>query len=203
MTAQSPTEAPSGAIDIPWFIGYKFLNSLFLGLSIGSVFVLYAPISPSVFSAGGIGLALGTLLIATQYQRLFSLRWFYGLSLVVELVVLAGVFAVLMFPLQLAVALFVYIGYQFTFAFGSYLVRCETLMIADKHRLTQLDIAKQSGYLVGMAASWGIYTGMEQALGLTDQTRQVIAIHWPLLTTEILVILALVRAFKTRPTSSN
>ena len=42
------------------FIRYKFLNSLFLGLSVGAVFVLYTPLSPAVFSAGGIGLALGT-----------------------------------------------------------------------------------------------------------------------------------------------
>ena len=35
------------------FIRYKFLNSLFLGLSVGAVFVLYTPLSPAVFSAGG------------------------------------------------------------------------------------------------------------------------------------------------------
>ena len=45
-----------------WFLAYKFFNSLFLGLSIGAVFTLYEPLSPAIFSAGGIGLALATLL---------------------------------------------------------------------------------------------------------------------------------------------
>ena len=36
------------------FIRYKFLNSLFIGFSVGAVFVLYTPLSPAVFSAGGI-----------------------------------------------------------------------------------------------------------------------------------------------------
>jgi hypothetical protein len=39
-----------GAIALPWFLAYKFTNSLFLGLSIGSVFALYSPLPPSVFS---------------------------------------------------------------------------------------------------------------------------------------------------------
>ena len=54
------------------FIRYKFLNSLFLGLSVGAVFVLYTPLSPAVFSAGGIGLASGTLIVATQYRRILA-----------------------------------------------------------------------------------------------------------------------------------
>ena len=33
------------------FIRYKFLNSLFLGLSVGAVFVLYAAITRGVFRA--------------------------------------------------------------------------------------------------------------------------------------------------------
>ena len=97
------------------FIQYKFLNSLFLGLSVGAVFVLYTPLSPAVFSAGGIGLALGTLLVATQYQRILAATWFFRLSMLVELVTLSGVIAVLALPIELPLALFVYIGYQITF----------------------------------------------------------------------------------------
>ncbi len=48
----------STAIRFGWFLAYKFFNSLFLGLSIGAVFTLYEPLSPAIFSAGGIGLAL-------------------------------------------------------------------------------------------------------------------------------------------------
>ena len=36
------------------FIRYKFLNSLFLGLSVGAVFVLYTPLSPAVFSQAAL-----------------------------------------------------------------------------------------------------------------------------------------------------
>ena len=132
------------------FIRYKFLNSLFLGLSVGAVFVLYTPLSPAVFSAGGIGLALGTLIVATQYRRILAPDWFFRLSLGVELVTLSGVVAVLLFPLELALALFIYIGYQVTFALGNYLVRCETLLMVSVEQLRKLDVAKQAGYLLGM-----------------------------------------------------
>ena len=77
------------------FIRYKFLNSLFLGLSVGAVFVLYTPLSPAVFSAGGLGLAVGTLIVATQYRRILAPAWFFRLSLLVELITLSGVAAVL------------------------------------------------------------------------------------------------------------
>ena len=78
--AAHPTIRPAA------FIRYKFLNSLFLGLSVGAVFVLYTPLSPTVFSAGGLGLALGTLIVATQYRRILVPRWFFRLSLAVEFV---------------------------------------------------------------------------------------------------------------------
>ena len=32
------------------FIKYKFFNSLFLGTSIGSIFTIYTPLEPSVYS---------------------------------------------------------------------------------------------------------------------------------------------------------
>ena len=83
------------------FIRYKFLNSLFLGLSVGAVFILYTPLSPAIFSAGGIGLALGTLMVATQYRRILAPGWFFRLSLLVELITLSGVAAVLILPLEL------------------------------------------------------------------------------------------------------
>ena len=149
-------------IRLPLFISYKFLNSLFLGLSVGTVFVLYTPLSPAVFSAGGIGLAIGTLLVAMQYQRILNANWFYRISMLVEWVVLAGIVGVLTFDLNPNLAMFIYLGYQFTFLFGSYLVRCETLLIPEQHRLTQLDVAKQMGYLGGMAMSWGIFQGLSQ-----------------------------------------
>ena len=177
------------------FIVYKFLNSVFLGLSVGAVFVLYTPLSPSIFSAGGIGLALGTLLVATQYRRILVPKWFYRLSLVVELTTLTGVAAVLVFPLDLSLALFIYIGYQITFALGGYLVRCETLLMVSVDQLRKLDVAKQAGYLVGMAAAWAAYTALASLAGIEGRSAQVIALHWPLLAIEATVIVALLLAF--------
>ena len=177
------------------FIVYKFLNSVFLGLSVGAVFVLYTPLSPSIFSAGGIGLALGTVLVATQYRRILVPKWFFRLSLLVELTTLTGVAAVLLFPLDLSLALFIYIGYQITFALGGYLVRCETLLMVSVDQLRKLDVAKQAGYLVGMAAAWAAYTGLASFAGIEDRAAQVIALHWPLLAIESAVIAALLLAF--------
>lgn len=201
-----PVEPDTGAapgIDLPWFIAYKFFNSLFLGLSIGSVFVLYSPLSPSVFSAGGIGLALGTLMIATQYHWLFAVDWFFRVSMLVELVILVAVIGVLLYPLSAGLALGVYVGYQLTFAFGSYLVRCETLLIPNDHRLTLLDVAKQAGYLVGMACSWGFYTVNEAVWQISDKTEQVLLMHWPLLGVELLIVILLYVAFRDRHAPSS
>lgn len=187
----------SSRINLPWFIAYKLVNSLFLGLSIGSVFVLYSPLSPIVFSAGGIGLAVGTLLIATQYHRLFNTLWFFRISLGVELIILVGIIGVLAHPIDMPLALFIYIGYQFSFAFGSYLVRCETLLIPTQTSLKHLDIAKQSGYLLGMAGAWLFYQFIESAWSVSGRLEQVTAIHWPLLIVEICVVITLTRAFPT------
>ena len=177
------------------FIQYKFLNSLFLGLSVGAVFVLYTPLSPAVFSAGGIGLAVGTLVVATQYRRILAARWFFHLSLLVELVTLSGVVAVLTFPVELPLALFVYIGYQLTFSLGNYLVRCETLLMVSVDQLRKLDVAKQAGYLLGMGAAWAIYSWLAASAHMEDRTAQVVALHWVLVVVEILVIAALWRSF--------
>lgn len=197
-TDTPPQDVSAVGIRFSWFLAYKFLNSLFLGLSIGTVFVVYSPLSPAVFSAGGIGLALGTLLIATQYHRLFNVIWFYRISLLVELVILAGITGVLIYPIEATLALFVYLGYQLTFAFGSYLVRCETQLIPVKNRLTQLDVAKQIGYLAGMGISWGIYEALEALWEVVERTEQVTLMHRPLFILEVLVIVALIGAFKRR-----
>ncbi len=177
------------------FIRYKFLNSVFLGLSVGAVFVLYTPLSPAVFSAGGLGLALGTLIVATQYRRILVPAWFFRLSIAVELVTLSGVTAVLALPIALPLALFVYIGYQITFSLGNYLVRCETLLMGSVEQLRQLDIAKQAGYLLGMAAAWAIYTGLEHWLMVSEETAQVVSLHWVLWGLEVMVLGALWGAF--------
>ncbi|MDG2460568.1 MAG: hypothetical protein P8M73_06785 [Luminiphilus sp.] len=186
---------PHPAIRTEAFVRYKFMNSLFFGLSVGAVFVLYTPLSPAVFSAGGVGLAFATLAVATQYSRILTPAWFFRSSLAVELVTLSGVAAVLLFPVDTPLALFVYIGYQVTFALGSYLVRCETLLMGSVEQLRKLDVAKQAGYLLGMAGAWAAYSCLEQVADVTDRTEQVVSLHALLVVVEALVVLTLWQAF--------
>jgi hypothetical protein len=115
--------------------------------------------------------------------------------LLVEFTTLTGVAAVLVLPLDLTLALFIYIGYQITFALGGYLVRCETLLMVSIDQLRKLDMAKQVGYLLGMAVAWAAYTGLAAFAGIQDRAAQVIALHWPLLVIEAAVIAALLLAF--------
>jgi len=185
----------SSTLNFGWFLAYKFFNSLFLGLSIGAVFTLYEPLSPATFSAGGVGLALATMVIATQYHRIFDPWWFFRLSLGVEVIILLGVIGVLIYPIEQPLALFIYLGYQVTFALGSYLVRCETLLVVEQRRLTQLDVTKQIAYLIGMGASWASYLVMANHFAVVDKAAQVVAIHGPLLVVEAAVIACLVLAF--------
>lgn len=201
--AVSTTEPGTGGVsrgpNLRWYLPYKLCNSLFLGLSIGTVFVLYTPLSPEVFSAGGIGLAIATLLVATQYQHLLNARWYFRIAVTVELVVLAGVVAVLLFDLNWSLAMFVYLGYQLTFVFGNYLLRCETLLIPGSDDLTRLDVVRQIGYLIGMAAAWVIYRGLDDRYGIIDKDAQVVLMYYPLLLVEVTVLALLVAAFTTTP----
>ena len=97
------------------YLVFKFFNSMFSGLSIGTVFVIYAPLNPSVYSVGGILLAVATMVIATFYTKLIQVKYFYLISLFVEIVILTIILAVLIFSLNPLIASIVYIGYQITF----------------------------------------------------------------------------------------
>ena len=110
------------------FILYKWFNSLFLGVSIGSVFTIYEPLEPSVYSLGGIALAAAMIIVAKFYHKILNVYFFFRLSLAVELIVMLMLIAFLIFSYSYQTALLIYIGYQITFVFGSYLVRAETLI---------------------------------------------------------------------------
>lgn len=183
-------------IDVREFIYYKFFNSLFTGLSIGSIFTIYTPLEPSLFSIGGIFLALAMLFIAKLYTKIMNRHYFYLISLGVELVMLAMVLYFLLFSYSYTTALLVYLGYQLTFSFGSYLVRAETILFKRSKILTFLDVAKQTGYLSGMVLSFLFYKSLEYLFGLTDNSLQVYELHFLLLMVETLTIVYLLRAFK-------
>ena len=177
------------------FILYKWFNSLFLGVSIGSVFTIYEPLEPSVYSLGGIALAGAMIIVAKFYHKILNTYYFFRLSLAVELIVMLMLIAFLIFSYSYQTALLIYIGYQITFVFGSYLVRAETLVFKEDHVLTKIDMAKQIGYLVGMAVSYAFYKGVEYFKLLPDKQEQVYYIHFLLVAIELIVITLLWKAF--------
>ena len=123
----------------------------------GSIFTIYAPLNPSIYSFGGIILAISMLFVAKLYSKILNVEYFYRISLFVELIALVLICGFLIFSYSYATALFIYIGYQATFTFGSYLVRAETVLLKKAQILTFLDVAKQKGYLVGMGISFLFY----------------------------------------------
>ena len=139
------------------YIIYKFFNSLFLGTSIGSVFIIYSPLEPAIYSIGGIVLALGLMGVALFYEKILNIGYFYIISLFVEVVILAVLILFLIFSYSYEIALCVYIGYQVTFIFGSYLGRVETLLLKKKRILKAVDISKQAGYMIGLLLSYVVF----------------------------------------------
>jgi len=180
-----------------WFIRYKFVNSLFLGLSVGAIFTIYAPLDPSIYSLGGVMLAVAMLIVARLYHRIMATSWFFRITLFVEVVLLLAILYFLLFPYTYQTALLVYIGYQTTFIFGSYLVRAETLLLSSDALLTRLDTAKQLGYLIGMALSYLFYK-LIALYGIQGNQDKVYDLHYLLLITEVVVIWLILMSFKRR-----
>tara|TARA_Y100001978_G_C23564513_1_gene370981 strand:- start:41 stop:619 length:579 start_codon:yes stop_codon:yes gene_type:complete len=178
------------------FFKYKFFNSLFLGTSLGSIFTIYAPLDPAVYSIGGIVLAVSLLIVATLYSRILNINYFYKISLFVELVILTVIIAFLLLSFNYQIALIVYIGYQITFMFGSYLVRGETLILKKDRLLTLVDVSKQFGYLAGLGISFLFYKIIEYKFQIIDNQTQVFYIHYLLLLIEIVVIYFLIKSFE-------
>ena len=177
-----------------WFIRYKFFNSLFLGLSVGAIFTLYTPFSPSVYSLGGIALALSMLLLSRFYHHLFNARSFFYISLGVEIVLILAILYLLSYHYNYQTALFMYSGYQITFTFGSYLVRAETLLLQKDTFLTKLDTAKQLGYLLGMLLSYLFYK-LLALQGINDNQTQVYLLHYLLLGIEGVAVWLIFKSF--------
>ncbi len=177
------------------FIKYKLLNSLFLGISVGSIFVIYTPLNPSIYSLGGIILALAMLYIAKLYSKIMNIKYFFMISVLVEIISLLLVLYFLLFSYSYTTALFVYIGYQITFIFGSYLVRAETIILKRSQILTFLDVAKQKGYLIGMGISYIFYKTIENYFHITNHQIQVYNIHYLLIIIELMTIIYLFKSF--------
>jgi len=178
-----------------WFIRYKFTNSLFLGLNVGAIFTIYAPLDPSLYSLGGVALAMAMLIVARLYHHIMTVVWFFRISLFVETVLLVAIVFFLLFSYTYQTALLVYIGYQITFVFGSYLVRAETLLLPSDKLLTRLDTAKQLGYLAGMTLSYLFYKIVSH-FGVVSNQAKVYELHYLLLFLELLIIWLIFRSFE-------
>ncbi len=178
-----------------WFIRYKFFNSLFLGLSVGAIFTLYAPLDPSIYSLGGLVLAMGMLLVARFYSHILNATWFFRISLAVEVILLLAILYFLLMRYNYQTALIMYVGYQITFVFGSYLIRVETLLLKTDTLLTQLDTAKQLGYLAGMGLSYLFYKLLFMQ-GITTPQEQVYLLHFLLMGIEVIVLGLIFKSFK-------
>lgn len=178
------------------FISYKFYNSLFLGVSVGSIFTIYAPLQPSIYSVGGILLALAMLFIAKFYSKILNIEYFYKISLFVEYIMLAVIIYFLLISYNYTSALLIYAGYQVTFSFGSYLVRAETILLKRSKILTFLDVTKQKGYLVGMFISFIFYKILEYFLDITSNQEKVYDLHTLLLILQLVIIYKLYKSFR-------
>ena len=62
--------------------------------------------------------------------------------------------------------------------------------------LTRLDLAKQTGYLAGLAVSYLFYKALTNFYDISDSNEQIYAMHFALLVTQILVISSLFLAFR-------
>ena len=178
---------------LPYF-KYKFLNTLFVGLSTGSVFIIYTPLKPSIYSFGGIVLAIAILFVAKFYEKMMNEEVFFLVTFLVEVVTLVMILAFLIFSYSYEIALFVYISYQFTFIFGGYLFRVETIILKRSKLLSLADIVRQKGYLVGLVVAFLFYKTLE-FYGVEDKQSQVYLIHFFLLLNQIMIIYLVFKAF--------
>lgn len=179
------------------YLRYKFFNALFTGMVGGSVFTIYATLSPSTFSIGGIVLSLGMMGLAYVYHSLMTLRYFYFFTLATEVMMLLMIGYYLLFSTHILSALVIYSAYQLSFIFGGYLVRAETHFASRVRIMGWIDIAKQQGSLSGLALSYGFYRVLDY-YGITQARVQVYDLHYLLLGLEVVIIVCLIRSFGRR-----
>ena len=178
-----------------WFLTYKLFNSAFTGLSVGILFTIYNPLDPEIYSLGGIILASAMLVLAKFYEKLLNIKSFYFISVLVEACMLITVLVFLILKYSLVSALIIYILYQFTFIFGGYLVRAETLVAQNKELLAKIDINKQIGYLLGLGFSFLIYKVLENSFNISETKDQIIVLHYILLTLQFSILAFLLLSF--------
>ncbi|WP_104721361.1 hypothetical protein [Helicobacter mesocricetorum] len=177
------------------YLAYKFLNSLFAGTALGTIFTIYALIPPKVYSVGGISLSIGAWLLTFFYVKLISIKPYKRILLFIEVLPFCYILAFLLFPHTFYGALFIYGIYQISFIFGDYLVRSETLIFSQKALLSSFDKYKQIGYLSGLIVAFIFYSILE-SLDIENKQAQVYNIHFLLFLLQIGVFITLCFALR-------
>ena len=181
-------------IDIRSYIHYKLLSSIYAGSALGSIFVIYATLPPSLFSLGGIALAIGGWAIAMFYIRLINIGSFFIIGGVAEIMILLLTLSFVAFHDAAWISLFVYCLYQLIFLFGNYLVRAETKLLSRTALFSVFDKAKQIGYLAGLGLSFAAYQILG-SLGIDSSKEQIVFLYTALALLQILVLIFYFRAF--------
>ena len=110
-------DASHPALRLKPFVAYKSVNAFFQGVWGTAYVALMAPLPPEAFSAGPLAFSVGPLLVALAYSRLLNLRWFFRISVSVEVIALLSVVAVLLYPQSFLLAAGVYLGFQLALIF--------------------------------------------------------------------------------------
>jgi len=186
-------------INFKSYVNYKFLNSIFNGAVTGSVFTVYALLEPSLFSIGGIVVAVGIFMVAKLYSYFMNMRRFFEVSLFTELLTLGTLAAFLLLPKGYFVSIIYFWIYQAIFIFGTYLVRVESYFLNKVSLLSIIDRAKQKGYIVGLFLSYVFYEALKY-FGQNEPWKQVWFLYTTLFALQIWVTILLLKAFKKVPT---
>lgn len=178
------------------YIKYKFFNSLFLGAGIGSYISQYQPIKIAEIAILGIVFALLSIFIAKQYYKIIYKKYFFQISLFVELVMVFWMLFFLIFPFSYKIALLIYVARSITFLFGDYLQRSETHLFKKKKIFSFIDINRQMGSIIGMIFAVGYYFILESYFHITENQALVYYIHFILFAVELVIIYFLIKSFK-------
>ena len=183
------------------YLKYKFFNSLFLGAGIGSYISQYQPIKISEIAILGIIFAFLSLLIARVYHKIIYKRYFFQISLFVELVMVFWMLFFLIFPFSYKIALLIYVARSLTFLFGDYLQRSETYLLKKKKIFSFIDVNRQIGIIVGMVFAVIYYYILEEYFQITENQKLVYYIHFILFGVECMIIYFLLKSFRKAKTN--
>ena len=85
-------------INTKTFITYKFINTMFMGIAIGSYVTQYKPIKIDDYPIMGIIFAILTIGIASLYKRIMKIDYFFKFLLIVESIMLIWIIFFLIYP---------------------------------------------------------------------------------------------------------